>query len=74
MKNVTQMQFCRSASDLYLEIDYIFNVFTAGLPGLDDDGVSGSTQGPDTNRTDEPISIEKMMVQHPRYVLCLTCQ
>ncbi|XP_075985303.1 activin receptor type-1-like isoform X2 [Anticarsia gemmatalis] len=40
-----------------------------GLPGLDsidEDGLSGSTQGPDAPRLDNSIPMDKMMVQQPR--------
>ncbi|KAH9629988.1 hypothetical protein HF086_017503 [Spodoptera exigua] len=40
-------------------------MFTAGLPGLDEDEVSGSTQEPESQHIDDPITIEKMMVQQP---------
>ncbi|KAJ8710396.1 hypothetical protein PYW07_009762 [Mythimna separata] len=57
----------------YLFTFLLINVCWAGLSGLDEDGVSGSTEGPETQRIDEPISIEKMMVQTPRYK-CHQCE
>lgn len=42
------------------------NDIAAGLPGLDEDEVSGSTQEPESQHNDDPITIEKMMVQQPR--------
>ncbi|KAF9410007.1 hypothetical protein HW555_010787 [Spodoptera exigua] len=44
-----------------------------GLPGLDEDEVSGSTQEPESQHIDDPITIEKMMVQQPRYK-CHQCE
>ncbi|XP_063897542.1 activin receptor type-1 isoform X1 [Helicoverpa armigera] len=50
----------------YLFTFLLINACYAGLPGLEEDGVSGSTQGPDNQLLDDPISIQKMMVQQPR--------
>ncbi|KAJ8710511.1 hypothetical protein PYW08_009026 [Mythimna loreyi] len=57
----------------YLFTFLLINACWAGLSNLEEDGESGSTQGPETQRIDEPISIEKMMVQAPRYK-CHQCE
>lgn len=43
--------------------------YPAGLPGLDsfdEDGLSGSTQGPEAQQDSDPIPMNKMMVQQAR--------
>ncbi|XP_026728586.1 activin receptor type-1 isoform X1 [Trichoplusia ni] len=57
----------------YLFTFLLINACCAGLPGLEEDGVSGSTQGPDAQRIDDPMTIEKMMVHQPRYK-CHQCE
>ncbi|KAM3956625.1 type I BMP receptor saxophone [Aphomia sociella] len=46
-----------------------------GLPGLEslDDGSAPSTQSPEIQNVDEPLSIDQMMVHHPRYK-CHQCE
>ncbi|XP_050552081.1 activin receptor type-1 isoform X2 [Spodoptera frugiperda] len=57
----------------YLFTFLLINACCAGLPGLDEDEVSGSTQEPESQHNDDPITIEKMMVQQPRYK-CHQCE
>ncbi|CAK1590722.1 unnamed protein product [Parnassius mnemosyne] len=58
----------------YLFTFLLINACYAGLPGLDnlDQDGSPSTQS-DNHLRDDPFSIEKMMVQHPRYK-CHQCE